>query len=52
MLGFVRQGSKWGWKMGLFAGIFRLGGEGNNFCILQLTCSCILQWYSDDDVSL
>lgn len=22
MLGFVRQGSKWGWKMGLFAGIF------------------------------
>jgi hypothetical protein len=23
MLGFVRQGSKWGWKMGLFAGIFR-----------------------------
>lgn len=23
MLGFVRQGTKWGWKMGVFAGLFR-----------------------------
>ena len=31
MLGFVRQGAKWGWKMGLFAGIF----SGCNILLTQ-----------------